>query len=630
MPIHDYRKHEHIRLKLDELQQQKALERFQLVTRKGVYPYEYFDNFKKFEETALPKATDFYSSLTGETISNEDYVHALKVFETFEMSNLWDYHNLYLLTDVLLLSDILVAFRKMCLNYYNIDPFHCYTAPGFSWQASLRMTGQELELLDNSTIHQFFERGVRGGISMITQRHAEADSTHSLLYIDANNLYGWAMSQSLPTGNFSMTSGDYFHNLNVLSIADDAPRGCVLEVDLEYPVELHDAHNEYPLAPEHFQVIPEFLSNEQLSILENIERQRLVISNNNFIGPIKPIVPKCKKLIPNLMDKKNYIIHYRNLKLYLKLGMRVTKVHRVVCFDQKPWLKSYIDFNTEKRAQAKSDFEKAFFKLLNVSVFGKTMQNVRKERKLDIVDSEYKAKKLIAQTSFKNCTKFRDDLIAIERRKTALYFDKPIYAGFSILELSKEFMYGFHYQYVKQKYPGENSQLCFTDTDSFLYKVETDDMYADMVNDSEWFDFCDYPDEHACFRNMSKDEIKQIKLKNKKRIGKFKDEMCGERMLEFIGLRAKMYTYRSAAGETKKLKGIKSSVVKREIHFEHYKQCLVNRERMLSSMCRFNTHKHQVQTLKQTKVSLSCYDDKRYLLADSVTSLAYGHYKLRD
>ena len=128
---------------------------------------------------------------------------------------------------------------------------------------------------------------------------------------------------------------------------------------------------------------------------------------------------------------------------------------------------------------------------------------------------------------------------------------------------------------------------------------------------------------------MSSDAIKNLKLKNNKVIGKFKDELKGDRMLEFVGLRAKMYSYRSESKEIKKLKGIKTSVVKREIHFEHYKQCLLNQQRMTSTMHLFKVKKHRVQSVSQNKVSLSSYDDKCYLLHDNVSSLAHGHYRIK-
>jgi hypothetical protein len=403
-------------------------------------------------------------------------------------------------------------------------------------------------------------------------------------------------------------------------------------VDLKYPDEIHDLHSDYPLAAEKLKINKEMLSTEQIAMLETLERQNLINSGKNFIGPIKPKESESEKLVPNLMNKNNYIVHYSTLKLYLNLGLKITKVHRVLTFKQKPWLKTFIDFNTKKRAYATTEFEKSFFKLLNNSVFGKTMENVRGHRNVDIVDSRKKAEKLIAMPTFKNCTVFREDLIAIERRKTTINFNKPIYSGFCILDISKTLMYDFHYNFIKKNYPGEDSKLCFTDTDSFLYKLKTDNVYKDMLQHKEWFDFSEYSPDHACFIGMDKDKVEQIRMQNKKVVGKFKDELNGHAMKEFVGLRAKTYSFRynESSEEVKKLKGIKHSVVKQEIQFKHYKSCLMDRVQYKAKMNVFKVEKHQVKSVCQNKTSLSCFDDKRYICADGINTIAYGHYRLNE
>ena len=234
-----------------------------MLTRKGVYPYSYFTNFEKFEETQLPPKNAFYNTLQKAEISEKDYKHAQNVFNTFNCENLWDFHDLYLLTDVLLLADVMVSFRKMCLKNYQLDPYHFYTAPGFAFEAALKMSKVQLDLIDNPDMHKFIEKGIRGGVSMICHRHAEADDEHALCYLDANNLYGWAMSQSLPTGHFKWLDNEDF---DFNAIANDAENGAILEVDIEYPKELHNQHSDYPLAPENIIIQNEMLSNEQLSM----------------------------------------------------------------------------------------------------------------------------------------------------------------------------------------------------------------------------------------------------------------------------------------------------------------------------------------------------------------------------
>ena len=339
-----------------------------LLLQKGVYPYEYMDSFDRFRETELPPIGKFYSSLSDESISKKDYQHAQEVWKTFNCENLGDYHDLYLKTDVTLLADVFQTFLRTCMNAYKLDPLNYYTAPGLSWDALLKYTAIELELLTDYDQHLFIEKGMRGGISMASKRHAKANNPgvpgydpseehNHIMYYDANNLYGWAMSQPLPYSGFKWVDKP----------PTEPGKGCILEVDLEYPAELHESHNDYPLAPERLKVKKEWLSGYQANLLED----------DNILNT--------EKLVPNLMDKTKYVLHYRNLQLYLSLGMKLKKIHRILEFNEAPWMEPYIRMNTEFRKKSKSAFEKDFYKLMNNSVFGKTMENLRKRVDIKVV-----------------------------------------------------------------------------------------------------------------------------------------------------------------------------------------------------------------------------------------------------
>ena len=315
--------------------------KFNLVKRKGVYPYDYMDSFSKFNDTKLPDIEEFYSQLIDEGISEDAYSHAQNVWNTFNLQNMGDYHDLYLKTDILLLVDVFENFRKTCLTYYGLDPLHYITSPGLAWDAMLKMTGINLELITDIDMQLFIEKGLRGGISYIAHRQAEANNKYMknfdpikfisyIMYLDANNLYGWAMSQPLPYGNFRWVNAD-----GVIPKREGV--GHIYEVDLEYPEELHDPHNDYPCAPEKIKVGDDKLSKYCKEIKEKFN-----ISSGNV-----------KKLITTLSDKKNYVLHEENLKLYLSLGLKLKKVHQVLEFSEKPWLKQYIDFNTEKEKECK-------------------------------------------------------------------------------------------------------------------------------------------------------------------------------------------------------------------------------------------------------------------------------------
>ena len=234
-----------------------------------------------------------------------------------------------------------------------------------------------------------------------------------------------------------------------------------------------------------------------------------------------PDGPPQLKLTPNLKNKSRYVVHYRNLKLYTELGLVVTKVHRVLKFKQSPWLESYINFNTQQRSLSTSIFEKDFFKLMNNSVFGKTQENLRKRINVELITDEKILKKRVANPGFKCGNIITEDLTIVQSRITTLVLNRPIYIGFTVLDLSKLHMYDFHYNYIKLKYPDEKSKLMFTDTDFLTYLIKTDDVYEDMLNDNHLFDFSDYPDDHPCFQSLNQIEIQNIKKKNKKIIGKF-------------------------------------------------------------------------------------------------------------
>ena len=288
----------------------------------------------------------------------------------------------------------------------------------------------------------------------------------------------------------------------------------ILEVDLEYPPELHQLHNDYLLDPEKMTVRPEMLSDYSREILE---REKMTIG-------------KVEKLIPNLYNKEKYVLHYRNLQLYLKLGMKLKKIHRALEFSHSNWLEKYIAFNTKKRAEAKNAFEKDFFKLMNNSVFGKSMENLPKRCNIKLVPDPREMERLAAKPTYVWHKIFHENLVAVYSKLMKLKLDKPSYVGMTILDLSKTFMYDFHYNYIHKKYP--DAQLLFTDTDSLTYHMKTEDIYRDFLADRELFDNSDYPPNSEFYFS-----------ENKKVIGKFKDETAVVPIKEFIGLKSKMYSF---------------------------------------------------------------------------------------
>ena len=587
-------------------------DKVRLLLRKGVYPYEYVDGPDRFDEDSLPPMEAFYNRLADQSIRREEYEHAMNVWKEFDLKNMGEYHDLYLKTDVLLLADVFEKFRKVCTSYYKLDPAHYYTSPGLAWDAMLKMTGVRLELMKQREMHDIVEKGIRGGMCCISHKYAKANNpyiseynssepTSYILYLDMNNLYGTAMSEPLPRCDFKLLTEDEASSIDFMSIPDDAPTGYIFEVDLDYPWELHDSHNSYPLCPENTTVNPEQLSSYSTSLAEKLG-----------YTPVSS-----RKLVANLNGKYRYSVHYRNLKLYVRLGMKMTRIHRAISFTQSPWLKTYIDFNTKKRKESKNDFEKNFFKLLNNSVFGKTIENMRKRQKVELVTNRLQLRNLVAKPNFRSFKIFTEDLVAVHMNQVKIKLYKPTYAGMTVLDVSKLLMFQFHYDYVLPKY-GIRAKLLMTDTDSLIYHVTTDDVYKDIASDISLFDTSDYPPDHPCYSTL-----------NKKRLGRMKDEYNGTPIKEFVGLRPKMYSILDGKDREKKTaKGISQTVTKKKLRHDMYREALFEEERSTVEMNLIRASKHVVTTNRVRKVGLSPFDDKRYVLNDKVTTLAHWHYAI--
>ena len=403
-------------------------------------------------------------------ISEKDHSHACKVWNEFGLKNMGDYHDLYLETDVLLLANVLESFRKVCLDNYGLDPAHFYTAPGLTWKVCVKKTGVNLVLLKDPDMLLMFERGIKGGITQSVHKWAIANNpymgceydplrpTNYLQYLDPNHFYGWAMSQPLPTGEFKWVdiknlkggARELKRTINMMvRNSNNRGVGYVPEVDVKYPRELHDLHNDLPFMCEKIRV-------------SGVE-----------------------KLVPNLHDKKKYVIHVKTLKQALDHGLVLEKTHRVIQFKQSAWMKEYIDFNTRLRTVAKNDFEKDFYKLINNSVFRKTMENIRKHRDIKLVNNKEDYLKQVMKPNFKGGVLMGADLISCEMGKVKVKMNKPVYLGQAILDLSKTIMYEFHYDYMKRKYNENNLKLLYMDTDSLVYDTKTEDFYKDIAEDVE-------------------------------------------------------------------------------------------------------------------------------------------------
>ena len=582
-----------------------------LLLRKQVYPYEYMDSWLKFEENKLPSKNSFYSSLSEEHISDDDYNHVIEIWNKCGFKSLGEMCDFYVKTDALLLACVFENFRNLSLQYYKLDPLHYVSLPGLTFDACLRFTKVKLELLTDIDQYLFFENGIRGGISVITERFAQANNpliktydskkpTSYIVLLDANNLYGYALMQPLPIGEFKWLSKKEIQKLDILSLGNNDV-GFVFEVDLEYPQHLHDLHNLYPLAPEKLKVSKNMLSPYLKRLLE---KHKIKYTSS------------VTKLIPNLGNKHKYIVHYRTLQLYIKLGLKVTKIHRVLSFKEKAWVKPYVDFNTEKRRQAKTSFEQDMFKLMLNAFFGKCMENVRKRLKVELVTEKNHLIKRISRPSFESFKIFNKNLVALHHKIVTVKLDKPIFIGFCILDISKIVPYKFHYGFILEIF-GEDAILLFGDTDSFCYLIFTKCVYRKFKKYEHLFDTSNYPKNHFLYS-----------IKNKKVVGLFKDEMGGKPIFQFVGLRPKMYSILSENINKKTAKGVTKATIKKHLKHAEYLQALFKEKRFSHRMKSIRSKEHNIYTCQMNKTSICPLDDKRYLLKGGIKSLAYNHYRI--
>ena len=596
------------------------------LTTKQVFPYSYLtDKCNKTIEDVLSEKNlpfnenDWYNDLTKTNTPTEDIQHAHNIFNTFGCKNIYDYTILYLKTDVILLTEIFENFRNLSMKTYNLDPCWYYTTPGFAWDAALKFSDINLQLFNDKNMIDFFikDRTMRGGISTVSRlKHSIANNpylpnyntrlpTNYIMYFDVTNLYGHSMTQYLPYGNFEWLNNEMFDKIlnDINLLFNDEYIGYILEVDLLYPMELKDKHIELPLAPEHYK----------------------------------------NKLSPNLYSKYKYKTHYKNLKFYIDNGLKLIKIHSILKFSQKPWLKDYIETNTLLRKKTTDESNKNFYKLMNNAVYGKTMENVFNHKNFKLVTSKDKKSIKKHQRKIKNIHIINPDLVLLELSKEIVKFCKPIYIGFVILELSKLHMYNLHYNIIKKKYP-TSSTLMYMDTDSLVYNIETSDIYKDFALDQEFsnnFDLSTYPKNFYCY-NPS----------NKGILGTLKDELsdykCNEGELtlitKFTCLRSKCYSMKVhkyntllnnpsdlTQNQISKCKGIPKTELK-NIQFDTFSNINLNGGILGFTNTSFRSKNHKIYTITIEKDGLSRNDDKRQIdhNKSSIYTVPWGYDKKSD
>lgn len=632
-----------------------------LVDGKGIFPYDYFTHVELLD-APLPPREAFASALRGGSgPTDEEWTHFELVRDFLGWTTLRELHDFYLSIDVIGLRDMFEAYRRVGRTHYGIDPAYYLTSPSYAWSAMLRNGhfhppegdgSLQLSPLYDGDMFAWLERGKRGGVSVACHRYAESnhpwddalekgyDPTKprsDLVYLDANNLYGWAMTRALPVDGYAWVE-EHEHALARNATIDYGPtegsrEGYFFEVALDYPQALHDLHADLPLAPVKRAVTSAELTDaaREVWLQERGPKERLHLEQ--------------VKLLTTLEPKERYVLWGSTLAFYQRMGLVVTHIYRVLRCTMKPFMEPFITKNTALRTAASAmgnDADKDFFKLLNNSVFGKTMENVRDRTKLAVLktDEGERFTSITKHPTFRRTLFDVEGISILESAAPSVTLDKPIGVGVAVLDLSKEHMYGLWYDHIKKHY-GARARLLFTDTDSLCFQVRDGDWYNDCLREpllASVMDFSGYP---SSYPNP-----------NKAKLGYLKDECAPGRLIYSWSFRAKMHAELMTRGSfnsdtldrlEQKVKGLRKDVAKSNLKKRDWDAIVQKPEGWLNKRVKFTEmrtsrvsgsffgesealRKHIASARKRT---LSFYDDKRALLGpDYVSTLPYGHYAL--
>lgn len=605
--------------------------------RKAHMFYSYITDESKYA-TKMKDITiaDTFDILSNSYMSQKDFDEMQQAAKDHNCETVGEYYDFYLKLDVIHMADVFEVYRENCFNHYGLDPFHFPTAPGLTWQAwqlHMKKEGHSVHNIHSKTkrgkeAYMMLENAIRGGISMIPHRYSKIniksrddynpnEPQRVMWYGDANNLYGWSMDQYLPCGEIEFT--DEFDDLllpdvieRIKSISPTADYGYFIEADLEIPSELHDKFKFYPPCPIHRE-------GEYSEHMINIMNEKSIST-----------IDSTKKLMCTLENKNKYTTHYRLLQLYLQIGVRLTKLHRVIKFKQAPIMSDYVRMNTKLRIEAKADHNDAMValcKLMNNSLFGRTCMNVRNFVNIKMSMDPKKSQKYRSDPWFNRSLIIDEEsnFAAYEINKKRTVLSQPIFIGCAILELSKYVMYNYYYNicqpYCQSK--GIDMKLLFTDTDSLCIEFSSTNSSADI---EDWY-YNEYNVDLKNEMDMSvwKDH-KNYDKSNEMIMGKMKCETGTKLIEEFIGLASKVYCFSTTNYTCKKAKGVNRRVAN-DLKLEQYKQANFQHQVINVDVCNFECKNHIIRTVKSSKIALAFYDNKRLVQEDMIETLPVGYVK---
>lgn len=571
--------------------------------KKHLYPYYYFNtDEEEYERQMDADIEDFAQIFTAGSrhFSKDVSVEQEKCDEAVAFMHKYpslfttarDYHDFYLRCDVAQLRDMFMTVRAHYRRTHDLELVSFFGLPGATWGSFMYKYGNEarLPLLSDPTMVALTRKMIRGGVCSAVKRLACTDDTHTLIYLDANSLYPHVMKEAFPCGEFEFVATPYVHN--ILEWMDyeleRQGKGAIFEVDLAYPTELGEYTKDYPFCPEHIETTRvDYLG----SYVEHLLKEHMLERKMQFKG-----------LGQTIRNKYNYAIYWKNLRWYLEHGMVLTKIHRVMRFDEKPYMRDYVEMNTRLRMEGDSEFEKVFYKLLGNALYGKTFENKAKQSKVKIVQSKGVLAKLERSNNIERLLYIAGDALVYSIYNDVVKLDKPSYIGAVVTELSKLHMYKFLYDVLYPRFGRENVQLCYTDTDSFV------------------LEFTHEPGAGGIPAITAQIEDYMALGERSGQTGFFKSETGVTPIKEFVCLRAKVYSMLLENDEEiTRAKGVNRAVHSQLTHELYRGMVLGTRSPIFeTSMRNIRSRNHTVADERIVKVALSADDMKRIICEDGI------------
>ena len=389
------------------------------ISAKGVFPYSFLNSMERLEHPDLPPLADWYDVLEeGISVSEEDIARGREMWHRLGCRNLGEYLLRYLELDCRLLADVFEQFRNIMFSDHKLDPAHYLSLPHFSYDAALKFSGDSIELITIPEMFRDVENAKRGGYSFCNKHWCEAYNPYVnpgtehdprdvyLGNIDANNLYGNALRRKFAYADYKYLSPEEITAIDWQTIDTEGDHGYFVVCDLHCPPDVQKKTRNFPLAPETVELTYDMLS----PYSKDVNRRKNLTLKPDSQKPDH--YSSCRKLIAHFNDKVEYVVHFATLKFYLEMGMEITRIHRVIGFKQKVLFGGFIDFNSEKRANATNTFTKDLYKLMNNSLYGKTIENKRNRIDVKLCTSAHKLEKACSNPRYRTTRIFSDDLSA--------------------------------------------------------------------------------------------------------------------------------------------------------------------------------------------------------------------------